>query len=206
MPFRFSPRLALCFVFNILPYSPVKSFHVSTTNRYGSRNHELRLLSDEFMENDLVAIKIPPSSFESSSKYDNRPRLCVVKEGGYVYPLCQHEDDLETDLHIDPRPISLFSSSSSDDNSSSSELLFTMCEDNQQKKITDDDVVKLYGEGYYGQRVVPSLGGGPGYGAEANEIWSTDEATLEELELDMIDLPILDVGIAHGEKARGGAF
>ena len=56
-------------------------------------------------------------------------------------------------------------------------------------------------EGWYGQRPVPSLGGGPGYGAEAQEIWSVDEDTLLKLEEDSVELPILDMGIAHGEKA-----
>ena len=44
------------------------------------------------------------------------------------------------------------------------------------------------------------------YGAEADEIWSIDETLLEQLEEDGVQLPILDVGIAHGEKARGGAY
>ena len=66
--------------------------------------------------------------------------------------------------------------------------------------------MKLYGEGYYGQRPVPSLGGGPGYGAEADEVWSVTEDLLEEVRRDGVELPILDVGIAHGEKARGGSF
>lgn len=44
------------------------------------------------------------------------------------------------------------------------------------------------------------------YGAEADEIWSIDEPLLLQLEKDGVELPVLDVGIAHGEKARGGAF
>ena len=44
------------------------------------------------------------------------------------------------------------------------------------------------------------------YGAEADEIWSIDESLLEQLEKDGVQLPVLDVGIAHGEKARGGAY
>jgi hypothetical protein len=39
----------------------------------------------------------------------------------------------------------------------------------------DDDVIGRYGEGFYGQRPVPSLGGGPGYGAPANEISPTHD-------------------------------
>ena len=72
--------------------------------------------------------------------------------------------------------------------------------------MADDDVTRTYGEGWYGQRPVPSLGGGPGYGAEADSVWSVDEDVLERLQEDGVDLPVLDVGIAHGEKARGGAF
>jgi hypothetical protein len=73
--------------------------------------------------------------------------------------------------------------------------------------------VQYYGVGWYGQRPVPSLGGGPGYGAEADEIWSIDEDVLEQIlsgEEDddgvVVDLPVIDVGMAHGEKARGGAL
>jgi hypothetical protein len=72
--------------------------------------------------------------------------------------------------------------------------------------LSDEDVAGKYGEGWYGQRPVPSLGGGPGYGAEADEIWSVEEPLIEQLETDNVDLPVLDVGIAHGEKARGGAY
>ena len=53
---------------------------------------------------------------------------------------------------------------------------------------------------------MPSLGGGPGYGADAQEIWSIEEEILTKLAEDGVELPILDVGIAHGEKARGGFF
>lgn len=38
----------------------------------------------------------------------------------------------------------------------------------------------------------------------ADEIWSVTNEILELIQLDKIDIPILDVGIAHGEKARGG--
>lgn len=114
---------------------------------------------------------------------DDKPRLCVVRPDGTVLPLCTHEDDVETDLFTDPR----------------SSLSFW-------SKLTDEDVQGTYGEGWYGQRPVPSLGGGPGYGAEADEIWSVDEDLFEKLEADSVDLPKLDVGISHGEKARGGAY
>jgi hypothetical protein len=134
-----------------------------------------KVLSDDFLENDLVAVH--------NSKSDS-PRLCVVGPDNAVLPLCQHEDDVETDLFIDPR-----------------------CYDNKfWEEVSDENVKGRYGEGWYGQRPVPSLGGGPGYGAEAHEIWSVDEDTLSQLEEDKVELPILDMGIAHGEKARGGAF
>lgn len=114
---------------------------------------------------------------------DSSPRLCVVREDGTVSPLCLHADDVETDLFVDPR----------------STLAFW-------KELVDDHVAGTYGEGWYGQRPVPSLGGGPGYGAEADEIWSVSEEVLEQLMSEGVEVPVLDVGIAHGEKARGGAF
>ena len=36
--------------------------------------------------------------------------------------------------------------------------------------------------------------------------WSIDETVVELLAKDGVELPLLDVGIAHGEKARGGSF
>lgn len=134
-----------------------------------------KLLSGDFLENDLVAVQ--------RSNADS-PRLCVVRPGNDVLPLCQHEDDVETDLFIDPR-----------------------CYENKSwEEVSDEDVKGRYGEGWYGQRPVPSLGGGPGYGAEAQEVWSIDEEMLSRLGEDRVELPILDMGIAHGEKARSGAF
>mmetsp|Transcript_18496 Transcript_18496/g.27947 ORF Transcript_18496/g.27947 Transcript_18496/m.27947 type:complete len:173 (+) Transcript_18496:122-640(+) len=133
----------------------------------------LHLLSDQYLENDLVAISLS----EKSS-----PRLCVVRADGGVDPLCIHEDDVETDLFIDPR--------------------ITI----EDEDVRDDQVVGTYGEGWYSQRPVPSLGGGPGYGAEADPVWSVEESLLEALAREEVDLPVLDVGISHGEKARGGAF
>lgn len=141
----------------------------------------LLALSDEYLENDLVAIK---ASDTKDTQAPSNPRFCVVRADGGVYPLCTHEDDVETDLFIDPR---VSTQSWTDD-------------------VVDGDVVGGYGEGWYGQRPVPSLGGGPGYGAEADPVWSVDEELLETLKEDGVDLPVLDVGIAHGEKARGGAF
>ena len=133
-------------------------------------------LSGEYLENDLVAVRVPETA-------EAKPRLCVVRPDGSVLPLCQHEDDVETDLFYDPR----------------SQLKFW-------SDLTDEDVQRTYGEGWYGQRPVPSLGGGPGYGAEADEIWSVDEEVLEQIKSDGVEVPILDVGINHGEKARGGAY
>ena len=45
-----------------------------------------------------------------------------------------------------------------------------------------------------------------GYGAEADDVWSVSEELIEQVREDGVELPILDVGIAHGEKARGGSF
>jgi len=47
---------------------------------------------------------------------------------------------------------------------------------------------------------------GSGYGADANEVWSIDEDTLERLHDDGVAVPVIDIGMAHGEKARGGAL
>ena len=149
--------------------------------RRGRRVPQLSLLSkDTYLENDLVALKMKEPQTMSESPVN--PRLCVVRPDGGVHPLCTHEDDVETDLFIDPRIVI------SDDD------------------ICDDDIVGTYGEGWYGQRPVPSLGGGPGYGAEADSVWSIDEDLVEKIREEGVDLPVLDVGIAHGEKARGGAF
>ena len=115
---------------------------------------------------------------------DDAPRLCAVKPDGGVAPLCIREDDVETDLFADPRE---FSNGAWDD-------------------VVEDNVAGEFGEGFYGQRPVPSLGGGPGYGADALEIWSVTEEVLDEVRQKGIELPVLDVGIAHGEKARGGSF
>ncbi|CAB9503359.1 expressed unknown protein [Seminavis robusta] len=136
------------------------------------------VLSSDYLENDLLAIA------SNSEDEDSKPRLCVVKPDGTVYPLCQREDDVETDMFVDPREYS----------------------NEFWGEVTDEQVTGSYGEGWYGQRPVPSLGGGPGYGAEADEIWSIDEELIETIRNDGVDLPILDMGIAHGEKARAGAF
>ena len=135
------------------------------------------LLSDAYQDGDLVAIQKPGSA--------PPPRLCAVRGEGGVIPLCIHADDVETDLFVDPR---VFSDSF------------------WQKDVQDSDVTATFGEGFYGQRPVPSLGGGPGYGAEADELWSVTVETLEDIRASNVDLPMLDMGIAHGEKARGGFF
>jgi hypothetical protein len=134
-----------------------------------------RALSNDYLENDLVAIL--------RTGTDN-PRLCAVNPYGGVVPLCVKADDVETDLFADPR------------------LFF----DKFWEDPSDENVVGTFGEGFYGQRPVPSLGGGPGYGADANEVWSVSEDVLEEVRSNGVELPVLDMGIAHGEKARGGSF
>ena len=140
-----------------------------------------RALSSDYLENDLVAVR-PPEPPNSP------PRLCVVRPDGSVSPLCRHEDDVETDLFADPR--------------STSNVV-----DRLWQELTDEDILGTYGEGWYGQRPVPSLGGGgAGYGAEADEIWSVSEEVLEQLASEGVDVPVLDVGISHGEKARRGAY
>ncbi|KAG7349018.1 hypothetical protein IV203_011615 [Nitzschia inconspicua] len=147
----------------------------------------LSALSDAYLENDLVSVRVPSRLLVSNptiSQKDDGRRFCVVRPDATVVPLCRHEDDVETDLFIDPRTLN----------------------DKFWQDITDDLIDKTYGEGWYGQRPVPFLGGGPGYGAEADEIWSIDEPILSQLEDDGVELPVLNVGIAHGEKARGGAY
>lgn len=116
-----------------------------------------------------------------SVQIDQSIRLYVVRPDATITPLCTHADDNPTDLYVDPR-----SKGGID--------------------IDDDSIVKYYGEGWYSQRVVPSLGGGPGYGAEADDVWSVEEQVMEQLMADAVEIPTLDLGIAHGEKARGGAI
>jgi hypothetical protein len=154
---------------------------VTTTSFRRRTAIRLEALSDDYLENDLVAIQRPDPPPSATTR---RGRLCAVKPDGSVVPLCRRSGDVETDLYADPR-----------------EFAVRYWNDPQ-----DEHALKTYGEGYYGQRPIPSLGGGPGYGAEADEVWSVDERILKEVELDGVELPILDVGIAHGEKARGGSF
>ena len=159
-------------LFSRLPLA--ESWLSPTASRGCTPNSCLCLLSSDYLENDLLAIATTP---------DSPPRLCSVKPDGTVWPLCQREDDVETDLFADPREY----------------------DKEVWQDVTDDQISGTYGEGWYGQRPVPSLGGGPGYGAEANEIWSVTEDLIEQIREDGVDLPVLDVGIAHGEKARGGS-
>jgi hypothetical protein len=141
------------------------------------------LSPDKYLENDLVAVR---------RLNDDKPVLCVVNTDGGVIPLCRRLDDVETDLFADPRQII-------------SDGRYISITD---KEVNDDDIYegKVWGEGFYGQRPVPSLGGGPGYGAIADEVWSVSEELLESILAQGIDIPTIDVGIAHGEKARGGSI
>lgn len=178
--------------------STLQAFTVRSSEALSHSKHSA--LSNQYLENDLVAISVPsrlvaPTSGEIEGAAEgetvDRPapperncRFCVVLSDGIVAPLCRHEDDVETDLYVDPRTAG----------------------DNFWHEISDADVEKTYGEGWYGQRPVPSLGGGLGYGATSDEIWSIDQKLLIQLRDEGVSLPILDVGMAHGEKARGGSF
>ena len=136
-------------------------------------------------------------------------RLCVVRnQAQNIPPLVRREDDVETDLFLDPRYL--------DKDIKICDILHYWLSSTVQSpldttKTTDSEITKVqyYGIGWYGQRPVPSLGGGPGYGAEADEIWSIDEDMLNAIlneEESSVDVPSIDIGIAHGEKARGGAL
>jgi hypothetical protein len=127
-------------------------------------------------------------------------RLCVIRNQDYVFSLLQHEDDVETDLYLNPRHLEI-------------EIRYSDVVNWFSERINNDSMTEqglleqyYYGVGWYGQRPVPSLGGGPGYGADATEVWSVDYDTLERLKEDGVHIPVIDVGIAHGEKARGGAL
>jgi len=139
---------------------------------------------DQIQDDDLVALPI-----ESSEKpNDDKPlqlRLCVIRNQQFAFPLVRHEDDVDTDLFLDPK------------HTESNIYL---------KDLELDEKVPYYGVGWYGQRPVPSLGGGPGYGADATEIWSIEEEALMKCLQDGVEVPFIDVGMAHGEKARGGAL
>lgn len=137
-------------------------------------------------------------------------RLCVVRDRQLVAPLIRREDDVETDLFLDPRH--------SDKRIKLSDVVDywsgaqrTAGDDATTEAMAEEASATIevphYGVGWYGQRPVPSLGGGPGYGAEADEVWSVEEEVLEsDVVADGVEVPVIDVGMAHGEKARGGAL
>ena len=145
---------------------------------------------DQLQDDDLVALPLYANTKidRKESSDDGTLRLCVIRNQQFVYPLVRHEDDVETDLFLDPK--------FADSSISLQDFQF---EDSMEK-------LKYYGVGWYGQRPVPSLGGGPGYGADATEIWTIEEEMLEQCLEDGVEVPVIDVGIAHGEKARGGAL
>jgi hypothetical protein len=104
----------------------------------------LSALSEAYLENDLVSVKVPSrlQVMDSNNNENNNEqdtdnygyRFCVVHRDATVVPLCRHEDDVETELFIDPR----------------------MLRDEYWQEVTDDAIGKTYGEGWYGQRPVPS--------------------------------------------------
>lgn len=162
---------------------------------------------DELADDDLVALpfdgylKTISSSHDDETESNLKLRLCVIRNQQYIYPLIRHEDDVETDLFLDPRCI---------EKQIDLRDILQWWKSAINSNINDEkemSALQYYGVGWYGQRPVPSLGGGPGYGAEADEVWSIDEEVLEQLlSEDGVDLPVIDVGMAHGEKARGGAL
>jgi hypothetical protein len=135
---------------------------------------------DQIQDDDLVAL---PLALSDASD-DTSLRLCVIRNQQYVFPLVRHEDDVETDLFLDPKH----------------------AESNISLRDFEVEKLPYYGVGWYGQRPVPSLGGGPGYGAPANEIWTIEQDMLDKCLEDGVKIPYIDVGMAHGEKARGGAL
>mmetsp|Transcript_17801 Transcript_17801/g.26819 ORF Transcript_17801/g.26819 Transcript_17801/m.26819 type:complete len:216 (+) Transcript_17801:74-721(+) len=159
---------------------------------------------EELADDDLVALPfdgyLTTTTTTSTSDDDEAKlqlRLCVIRNQQYIYPLIRHEDDVETDLFLDPRFI--------EKQISLQDILQWWNANNSNNEVKNE--LQYYGVGWYGQRPVPSLGGGPGYGAEVDEVWSIDEDLLEQLlSEDGVDLPVIDVGMAHGEKARGGAL
>jgi len=178
------------------PSRPAEAVEEAAAADHPRRRRTFAAVSNAYMENDLIGVRKKKTGEEEEegggdgiTSTTGTSRLCVVRPDQTVVPLCVHEDDVETDLWIDPREMQVEERCN----------FWTL-------EVTDDDVTHTYGEGWYGQRPVPSLGGGPGYGAEADEIWSIDEDVLERIRSDGVDLPTLDVGIAHGEKARGGSL
>ena len=143
----------------------------------------------------------------------------TCNNGQNILPLVRHEDDVETDLFLDPRFVDhgdvalvdvLNYWSRHRNNSSDKEEDANNSNSNEEKKKEEEEV-PYYGVGWYGRRR-------SGYGAQADEIWSIDEDVLESILLEeeeennnnnnnkVVAIPIIDVGMAHGEKARGGAL
>lgn len=187
---------------------PLQQYH-ATRRRQTTFFHSASMQPiAELADDDLIALPFDgflTSTTTSSSSHDEETeaeklqlRLCVIRNQQYIYPLIRHEDDVETDLFLDPRSI--------ENEISLQDVLQWWNSNSNEEEVTISEV-QYYGVGWYGQRPVPSLGGGPGYGAEADEIWSIEEDVLEQLlSVDGVDLPVIDVGMAHGEKARGGAL
>ena len=107
---------------------------------------------EDLADDDLVALPFDgyldatASNGDSDGDSDSKRglRLCVVRNGRCVYPLIRHEDDSETDLFLDPRHV---------------DLSIALGEISTWSGVGEQN---YYGMGYYGQRPVPSLGGGPG--------------------------------------------
>eukprot|EP00536_Pseudo-nitzschia_multiseries_P019602 jgi/Psemu1/61763/gm1.61763_g len=148
----------------------------------------LRALS-EYYENDVVSVRLDrdgwspsqsPSQSQSEATDGSPPRLCVVTQYGGIAPLCTHEDDNPTDLHVDPRVKSNSNVNGGDEIDS--------------ENIDDSCVVSVTGRG-----IIRS-------GSSRPWVVDPDEDVLEEIMKDGVHVPSLDMGIAHGEKARGGAL
>jgi hypothetical protein len=196
-------------------FSPVQQHHHAAARRRQAtfvHSASMQPITD-LADDDLIALPfdgyLTSTTTQSDEETDEvneklKLRLCVIRNQQYIYPLIRHEDDVETDLFLDPRCM--------DSEISLHDILQWWNSINSNEEEEGINEVHYYGVGWYGQRPVPSLGGGPGYGAEADEIWSIDEDTLEQIlgEDDdgvvVVDLPVIDVGMAHGEKARGGAL
>lgn len=175
---------------------------------------------DELADDDLVAVPFDGYIASTASKAAaktagelQRFRLCVVRNNQqYISPLVRHENDVDSDLFLDPRYV--------DKEIFFSDFMKWWIEQQQKANAFEPSIndrgseflIQCYGVGWYGQRPVPSLGGGPGYGAEADEVWSIDEDLLELIlsgsmeDGTVVEIPVIDVGMAHGEKARGGAL
>lgn len=95
---------------------------------------------DQIQDDDLVALPLL-----SDTSDDKSLRLCVIRNQQYVFPLVRHEDDVETDLFLDPKY--------ADSNISL-----------QDFELDGVEKLPYYGVGWYGQRPVPSLGGGGHHG------------------------------------------